>query len=208
MKRKTENVAKCTWRQISRFWNASSSLCYTAHGLNPSFASLTNHSPHPQASKYLAITHRVNLNILSITLTLYAHLCLQIKHNLISFSIWIHTPEILNYLLQFSHSTVSDSLRPRGLQRSRLPCPSPTPGASSNSCPLSQWCHPTISSSVLPLYSWLQSFPASGSFQMSQFFLSGGQSTRVSASASKISFGKCHIALENVCAVFKYDIDF
>ena len=69
-----------------------------------------------------------------------------------------------------------------GLQHARLPCPSPTPGVYSNSCPLSQWCHPTISSSVVPFSSCLQSFPASGSFPMSQFFASGGQSTGASAS--------------------------
>ena len=74
-------------------------------------------------------------------------------------------------------------LQPHGLQHPRLPCPSPSPGAFSNSCPLSQWCHPIISSSVVP-FSCLQSFPLSGSFQMSQFFASGGQSIRVSASAS------------------------
>ena len=73
---------------------------------------------------------------------------------------------------------------PHGLQHARLPCPSPTPEASSNSCPLSQWCHPTISSSVVPFSSCFQSFPASGSFQMSHFFTSGGQSIGVSASAS------------------------
>ena len=83
----------------------------------------------------------------------------------------------------FSHSVMSNSLRPQGLQHTRPPCPSPTPGVYSNSCPLSQWCHPTISSSVAPFFSCLQSFPASGSFQMSQFFPSGGQSTGVSASA-------------------------
>ena len=75
-------------------------------------------------------------------------------------------------------------LRPHGLQQARLPCPSPTPGASSNSCPSSRWCHPTISSSVVPFSSCLQSCPASGSFQMSQFFASGGQSIGASASAS------------------------
>ena len=85
---------------------------------------------------------------------------------------------------QFSHSVVSDSLRPHGLQHARLPCPSPTPQACSIPCPSSQWCHPTISSSVIPFSSHLQSFPASGSFQMSQFFASGGQSIGVSASAS------------------------
>ena len=86
--------------------------------------------------------------------------------------------------VQFSHSVVFDSLRPHGLQHARLPCPSPTPRAYSNSCPLSQWCHPTISSSVVPFCSHLWSFPASGSFPMSQFFTSGGQSIGVSASAS------------------------
>ena len=85
---------------------------------------------------------------------------------------------------QFSLSVVSDSLRPHGLQHMRPSCPSPTPRVYSNSCPLSRWCHPTISSSVVPFSSHLQSFPASGSFQMSQFFASGGQSIRVSASAS------------------------
>ena len=76
----------------------------------------------------------------------------------------------------FSHSVVPDSLQPHGLQHSRPPCPSPTPRLYSNSCPLSRCCHPTISSSVVPFSSRLQSFPASGSFQMSQFFTSGGQS--------------------------------
>ena len=85
---------------------------------------------------------------------------------------------------QFSHSVVSNSLLPRGLQHARLPCPSATLRAYSNSCLLSQWCHPTISSSVVPFSSCLQSFPASGSFQMNQFFTSGGQSIGVSASAS------------------------
>ena len=83
---------------------------------------------------------------------------------------------------QFSRSVMSDSLRPHGLQHTRPPCPSPTPGVYSNSCPLSRWCHPTIPSSVVPFSSHLQSFPASGSFQMSQLFASGGQSIGVSAS--------------------------
>ena len=77
---------------------------------------------------------------------------------------------------------MSDSLRPHGLQTARPPCLSPTPGVYSNSCALSLWCYPTISSSVIPFSSCLQSFPASGSFQMSQFFASGGQTTGVSAS--------------------------
>ena len=85
---------------------------------------------------------------------------------------------------QFSSSVVSESLRPHGLQHARPPCPSPNPRAYSNSCPSSRWCHPTISSSVVPFSSRLHSFPASGSFQMSQFFASGGQIIGVSASAS------------------------
>jgi len=85
---------------------------------------------------------------------------------------------------KFSPSVISDSLQPRGLQHTRLPCPSPSPGACSNSCPSSQWCHPTISSSVVLFSSGLQSFPVSGSFPMSQLFTSGDQSTGASASAS------------------------
>ena len=79
--------------------------------------------------------------------------------------------------VQFSRSVVSDSLWPRESQHARPPCPSPTPGVYSNSCPLNQWCHPAISSSVIPFSSHLQSFPASRPFQRSQFFISGGQST-------------------------------
>ena len=86
--------------------------------------------------------------------------------------------------VQFSSSVVSDSLRPHGLQHTRPPCPSPTPGVYSNSCPSSRWCHPTISSSVVLFSSCPQSFPASGTFQMSQLFASGGQNIGVSASTS------------------------
>ena len=84
----------------------------------------------------------------------------------------------------FSHSAMSNSLWSHGLQHAKPPCPSSTPGAYSNSCPLSWWCYPTISSSVVPFSSCLQSFPASGSFQMSQLFASGGQSIGASASTS------------------------
>ena len=89
-----------------------------------------------------------------------------------------------NLSVQFSHSVMSNSLRSHGLQHARLPSPSSTPGAYSNSFPLSWWCQPTILSSVIPFSSCLQSFPASGSFPISQFFASGGQSIGFSASAS------------------------
>ena len=84
--------------------------------------------------------------------------------------------------LLFSHSVMSDSLWPHGLQHARLPCPSPSPGACSNSCPLSRWCHPTSSSSVVPFCSCLQSFPVSGSFLISLHFISCSQSTGASSS--------------------------
>ena len=87
-------------------------------------------------------------------------------------------------ILLFNHSVMSDSLWPHGLHHASLPCPSPSPGACSNSCPLNLWCHPTILPSVIPFSSCLHSFPASGSFPMSQFFASGGQSIRASVSAS------------------------
>ena len=86
--------------------------------------------------------------------------------------------------VQFSYSVVSNSLWPHEPQHARPPCPSPTPRFYLNSHPLSQWCHPTISSSVVPFSSQLQSFPASGSFQMSQLFASGGQSIGASAATS------------------------
>ena len=93
-------------------------------------------------------------------------------------------PYFIGRVSQFSCSVMSDSLQPHGLQHARLPCPSPTSRVYSNSCPLSQWCHPTISSSVFPFSSHLQSLPVSGSFPVSQFFTSGAQSIGVSASAS------------------------
>ena len=88
--------------------------------------------------------------------------------------------------VQFSRSVMSDSLQPHELQRARPPCPTPTPGNYPNSCPLSRWCHPTISSSVIPFSSSPQYFPASGSLQMSQLFAPGGQSSGVSASTSDL----------------------
>ena len=94
------------------------------------------------------------------------------------------TLQVLASSVQFSRSVVSDTLQPHGLKHARPPCPSPTPGVYSNSCPLTWWCHPTISPSVVPFSSCCQSFPASESFQMSQLFTSGGQNIGVSASAS------------------------
>ena len=97
-----------------------------------------------------------------------------------------YLPEFLIIFFQFSsvQSIMSDSLWPHGLQHARPPCSLPTPGVYPNSWPLSWWCHPSISSSVFPFSSSLQSFPASGSFPRSEFFASGGQSIGVSASAS------------------------
>ena len=108
----------------------------------------------------------------------YATIYIQIKY--------IHIIIIFSSV-QFNHSVMLDSLWPHGLQHTRPPCLSPTPEVYPNSCPLSRWCHPNISSSVIPFSSFLWSFPASGSFQMSQFFVSGGQSIGVLASASVLS---------------------
>ena len=111
----------------------------------------------------------------------------------------------MNYiciLVQFSCSVMSNSLQPRGLQHTRLPCPLPSPGACSNSCPSSGWCHPTISSSIILFLSCLQSFPASGSFLKSLFFTSGGQ--RIGALASLLPMniqGCCPLGLTGVISL-------
>ena len=94
----------------------------------------------------------------------------------------LHVSTSVFISVQFSHSVVCDSLQSHGLQHTRLPCPSPTPRAYSNSCPSSWWCHPNILFSVTPFSSCLQSFSASGSFLMSQFFASGGKSIGASSS--------------------------
>ena len=96
--------------------------------------------------------------------------------------------EITCLCCQFSRSIMSESLQPRGLQHTRLPCPSPTPRAYSNTCPSSRWCHPTILSFVIPFSSCLQFLPASGSFPWSQFFAPSGQSIGVSTSASVLQW--------------------
>ena len=108
----------------------------------------------------------------------YHHFCFANRSSSPCFDI----PQTCIHSVQFSWSVVSDALRPHEPQHARPPCPRPTPRAHPTSCPLSQWCHPTISSSVVPFSSCPPSFPASGSFQMSQIFASGGQSTEISAS--------------------------
>ena len=131
----------------------------------------------PQLKEWEATTI---LNTLSLPQTfLQSNPSFSLQSNFLSFVCWT----CLLFLL-FGHSAVSDSLHPPGLQHTRLPCPSPSPRACSNSWPSSQWCHPNISSSVIPLSSCLQSFQESGSFLMSQLFTSGGQSIGVSAVAS------------------------
>ena len=102
----------------------------------------------------------------------------------LSFIVSTFCDQLLQSVRQFSHSVMSDSLRPYELQHGRPPYPSPTPRVYPNSCPLSLWCHLTNSSSIVPFSSCLQSFPTSGSVQMSQLFTSGGQSIGVSASTS------------------------
>ena len=111
--------------------------------------------------------------------------------NTITTAIWQILDKISYYYcpssFQFSRSVMSDSLQPHGLQHTRPPCPSPIPRVYSNPCPLSQWCHPTSSSFVIPFSSRLQSFPVSGSFPVSQFFASGGQSIGASASVLPVN---------------------
>ena len=99
-------------------------------------------------------------------------------------SVHVSVSQCFSCSVQYSCSVMSNSLQPHGLQHTRPPYPLPIPGVYSDSCPLSRWYHLAISSSVIPFFSCLQSFPASGSFQMSQFFASGGQSIGVLASAS------------------------
>ena len=134
------------------------------------------------------------LRYFSNSLGLHLNCCVHVIKQLltshfISFQFLLPT-DVVSWVLgacfsvQFSCSIVSDSLRPHELQHARPPCPAPTPGVYSNSCLSSWWCHPAISSSVVPFSSCPQSFPASGSFPMSQLFPWGGQSTGVSASAS------------------------
>ena len=132
------------------------------------FPPALNLSQHQGLFKWVSSSHQVT-KVLEF----------QLQHQ--SFQ-W--TPRTYLLSVQFSHSVVSNCSWPHGPQHSRPPCPSPTPRVYSNSFAMSQWCHPTISSSVIPFFSCFKSFPASGSFQIGQLFASGGQSTGVSASTS------------------------
>ena len=123
---------------------------------------------------------------LGFKITVDSDCCHEIKRHVL---LWRNTMKNLVQFssVQFSHSVMSDSSWPHGSQHTRSPCPSPTPRVYSNSSPLSWWCHPIISYSVVPFSSCLQSFPASGFFPMHQSFASGGQSIGASASASVFS---------------------
>ena len=120
-------------------------------------------------------------------ISLHLYVTLWFKFNFTLHTSIMNTRLVHFTSLHFSRSVLSNSLWPHELQHARPPCATPTSRAYPNSCPLSRWCHPTISSSVVPFSSCAQSFPASGSFQMSQLFASGGQSIRVSASTSVLS---------------------
>ena len=147
-----------------------------------------NNSPKATQLPSWAMTSSLILFLLLHTIQTLVPLCYQEQYSLlrIKWHSWSSRTEGITgkQVSQFSCSVVSDSLQPHELQHTRPPCPSPTPRVYSNSCPLSHWCHPTISSSVIPFSSCPQSFPASGSFQMSQLFPSGSQSIGVSASTS------------------------
>ena len=123
--------------------------------------------------------HNLSKSLLFLSSILLIRFNLFYKKFLTCCSLWIYFCSV-----QFSHSVMSDTMQPHKSQYARPPCPSPTPGVHSDSCPLSRWCHPAISSSVVPFSSFPQSLPASGSFPMSQLFASGGKNIGVSASAS------------------------
>ena len=143
--------------------------------------------PLTNISHFLHLSTPGNHSLLCFSMFHFLSFCSQVTlcSNFLSVSVLFHLAQCILWhsVSQFSCSVMSDSLQPHGLQHGRPPCPSPTARVYSNSCPLSRWCHPTISSSVVP-FSGLQSFPASGSIPMSQFFVSDGQSIEVSASAS------------------------
>ena len=145
--------------------------------------------------KHLGGRHRLKVisilvvaKIMRVDMRLASNLCLSILDYFQVSTLPLFYLLFLKFSsVQFSPSVMSDSLRPHEPQHARLPCPSPTPSVHPNLCPLSQWCHPTISSSVVPFSSCLQSVPASGSFPMSQCFASGGQSIGASASVFQMN---------------------
>ena len=149
---------------------------------------------HGMWNKSPGYSHQLLLWISAIYWVIYKYLlcCFysvcSLKQSVPALGEACHSTQVPTFIVQFSCSVVSDSLWPHEPQHTRPPCPSPTPGVYPNSCPLGWWCHPTISSSVFPFSSCLQSFPASGSFQMSQLFTSGGQSIGVSASTSGLEY--------------------
>ena len=140
--------------------------------------------------KHLGGRHRLKVisilvvaKIMRVDMRLASNLCLSILDYFQVSTLPLFYLLFLKFRsVQFSPSVMSDSLQPHEPQHARLPCPLPTPGVHPNLCPLSRWCHPTISSSVVPFSSCPQSFPASGSFQISQLFTSGGQGIGVGAS--------------------------
>ena len=134
---------------------------------------LAHHSAHTCSSSYVPYCSEQN----------YFKFSQSRNFRVIHFFLHVH-PKHWVSSVQFSCSVMSNSLQPHGLQHTRPPCSSPTPGVYSNSCPLGQWCHPTIPSSAVPFSFCFQSIPAPGSFPMSQFFSSGGQSIGVSASTA------------------------
>ena len=149
---------------------------------------------------YTSVSSRKRFHIISVSsMKLFAYRTTPVVFSHYSYHItFIFQTPFFWHFTQFSVSVMSDSLRPRGLQHARPPCPSPTPGVHPNPCPLSQWCHPTISSFIIPFSSCLQSFPASGYFPRSWIFTSGGQSIGVSASAS--------VLLMNIQGWFPFDL--
>ena len=159
-------------------WPTALYMCTAWFDLHTSWNDYHNKfNEHPLSYLIQNKRKRKNIFLVMINLRLYS-LSLHIQHTAVLIIL------IMLYIVSLSSVQFCCSLWPHGLQHTRPPCPSTTPGAYLNSCPLSQWCHLTTSSSVVPFSFCLQSFPASGSFLMSQFFASGGQSIGVSASAS------------------------
>ena len=131
----------------------------------------------------LSLLYMITEKTIGLTVWTFVDKVMLLLFNMLSWFVIAFSSKKVSSV-QFSHSIMSNSLWPHVLQHARFPCPPPTPRACSNSCPLRWWCHPTISSSVIPFSSCLQSFPVSGSLLMSQLLASSGQSIRVSASAS------------------------